>query len=145
MFTKCRKPKPQVRFDKNYEEVYITFQRGETVVIRRDLCANVDVDDRILRAAHDMSVLDSTALPQSICCPISKMPMSDPVMCADGFSYERSEIKKWMTKNNTSPITGMILKHFYLAPNHALRNTIRELIVKDDESLCVSASIEGCD
>ena len=35
-------------------------------------------------------------LPRSIMCPITNMPMCDPVMTSDGFSYERAAIQRWL-------------------------------------------------
>ena len=40
-------------------------------------------------------------------CPIGNETMIDPVMCADGFSYERLTIENWFSLgNDTSPVTG---------------------------------------
>ncbi|EOD34457.1 hypothetical protein EMIHUDRAFT_228637 [Emiliania huxleyi CCMP1516] len=44
--------------------------------------------------------------------------MSDPVMAADGHSYERSAIERWLATKSTSPMTGEALVHTFLAPNH---------------------------
>ena len=66
------------------------------------------------------------AAPPSFLCPITDKIMRDPVTCADGHSYERSEIQKWFEKQNTSPKTGSVLQDQTLTPNHALRNSIDE-------------------
>ncbi|EOD07210.1 hypothetical protein EMIHUDRAFT_62203, partial [Emiliania huxleyi CCMP1516] len=52
--------------------------------------------------------------------------MRDPVACADGHSYERVNIERWLATNNTSPRTGAQLPNNALIPNHALRNSIEE-------------------
>ena len=52
--------------------------------------------------------------------------MSDPVMAADGHSYERSAIERWLATKSTSPMTGEALVQSFLAPNHTLRRQIRE-------------------
>ena len=86
-------------------------------------------DDRIQRKAFEISALESTAhLPKSIYCPITRMPMQDPVIAADGYSYERAELLRWTSKNKTSPVTGGALDDFIM-PNHNLRSTIEELIL----------------
>merc|ERR1711964_274552 len=36
-------------------------------------------------------------------CPITMMLMTDPVIAADGHSYERTAIEKWLKDNDTSP------------------------------------------
>eukprot|EP00908_Phaeocystis_cordata_P010072 Transcript_20916.p2 GENE.Transcript_20916~~Transcript_20916.p2 ORF type:complete len:375 (+),score=152.16 Transcript_20916:242-1366(+) len=52
--------------------------------------------------------------------------MEDPVVCADGHSYERGAIEKWLQTRQTSPSTNAPLPHKNLVPNHALRNLIAE-------------------
>ncbi|EOD04211.1 hypothetical protein EMIHUDRAFT_221297 [Emiliania huxleyi CCMP1516] len=52
--------------------------------------------------------------------------MSDPVMAADGHSYERTAIERWLATKSTSPLTGGELDHTCIFPNHSLRRMIRE-------------------
>jgi hypothetical protein len=53
--------------------------------------------------------------------------MRDPVITADGQTYERMEIEKWFALGNrTSPLTGEELPSTNLLPNIALRKAIRE-------------------
>ena len=56
------------------------------------------------------------------------MPMTDPVIAADGYSYERIQIVEWFRTRQTSPYTGMQLPSKAIMPNHNLRNTISELM-----------------
>ncbi len=46
----------------------------------------------------------------------------DPVVAADGFTFEREAIEAWLKQHNTSPMTNMQLPHTSLIPNHALRS-----------------------
>ena len=64
--------------------------------------------------------------PPSFLCPIMSELMRDPVTCTDGHSYERSNISRWLSEHDTSPITGTALKSASLIPNHALRNAIQD-------------------
>lgn len=41
----------------------------------------------------------------------------DPVKTADGFRYSRSGIELWLSKNNTSPLTGLVLENLELTPD----------------------------
>lgn len=51
--------------------------------------------------------------------------MENPVVAADGYTYEESEIKKWLDENNRiSPITGEPLSHTTLTSNPDLRSKI---------------------
>ncbi|GJP56335.1 hypothetical protein CLOM_g15397 [Closterium sp. NIES-68] len=54
-------------------------------------------------------------------CPLSHERMTDPVVAADGFTYERSSIEEWLQTHDTSPSTHEPLPHKHLTPNHALR------------------------
>ena len=64
--------------------------------------------------------------PADFICPITTEVMSDPVMAADGHSYERKQIERWLATKSTSPMTGEALQHTHTFPNHALRRQIRE-------------------
>ena len=59
-------------------------------------------------------------------CPITQELMSDPVVIADGFSYERSAIEQWMEAHSTSPKTNLPLVHQYVVPNITLKIIIDE-------------------
>ncbi|EOD18362.1 hypothetical protein EMIHUDRAFT_196574 [Emiliania huxleyi CCMP1516] len=64
--------------------------------------------------------------PADFICPITTEVMAEPVMAADGHSYERRQIERWLTTKSTSPLTGGELEHLFLTPNHSLRRMIRE-------------------
>ncbi len=50
--------------------------------------------------------------------------MSDPVTDANGHSYEKAAIEQWLSNHDASPVTGALLSHKNLVPNHLLRNAI---------------------
>ena len=52
--------------------------------------------------------------------------MINPTLCADGHSYEKHDIEKWLIDNDTSPTTGMTIEN-QLIPNHTLRKAMSEL------------------
>lgn len=60
-------------------------------------------------------------------CPITHEVLRDPVVCADGHTYERSAIARWFLSSRKSPITGQNLPHSSLFPNHALRTLMKGL------------------
>lgn len=70
----------------------------------------------------------ATALipPSVFICPISQDVMCDPVVAADGYTYERDVIAAWMARHDTSPMTGLRLEHKGLTANLALRSAISE-------------------
>jgi len=65
-------------------------------------------------------------VPDGLVCPITDELMLDPVLCADGHSYERANIQAWLENHDTSPLTGVALEHKLLVPNHALRKVAEE-------------------
>ena len=64
--------------------------------------------------------------PHSFICPITYAVMRDPVMCADGHSYEREAIAQWLLTHDTNPVTNGRLPNKTLTPNFALRHAIEE-------------------
>lgn len=74
---------------------------------------------------------------EQFACPITQEVMSDPVIAADGFSYEREAIQYWFDSGNrTSPMTNMPLSNLRLTSNQTLRNLIRAAC--DDCDACRS-------
>ncbi|KAI6702502.1 hypothetical protein NL676_011638 [Syzygium grande] len=64
--------------------------------------------------------------PHHFICPISCEIMQDPHVAADGFTYEASEIRRWLSSRNASPMTNRPLSTLDLFPNQALRSMIQE-------------------
>ena len=50
--------------------------------------------------------------------------MDDPVVAADGHTYNRTDIENWFKQHNTSPLTNEPLDHQLLLPNIAIRKAI---------------------
>ncbi len=49
------------------------------------------------------SMLDIRAIEESITCPITQIPMKNPVTGSDGQTYEREAIERWLRQHRTSP------------------------------------------
>ncbi len=77
-------------------------------------------DDVIAVPQQPNSLEEKTALPGMPSCPITREPMIDPVVAADGHTYERRAIVKWMQTSNKSPLTGEVLGHSQLVSNYML-------------------------
>ena len=66
-------------------------------------------------------------------CPITLQVMDDPVVCADGYTYERSAISMWMHQLEMndgealfkSPMTNEALPRRHVFRNHVLANMIQ--------------------
>ena len=67
-------------------------------------------------------LLMERGVPDGLICPLSLEIYEDPVMAADGFSYERREIENWFARGKrTSPKTNEELPHVMLVPNREVR------------------------
>ena len=55
-------------------------------------------------------------------CPITMQGMTDPVVAADGHTYERSAIVDWMSRHKVSPITGTPFLHTNLSTDVAMQS-----------------------
>uniref|UniRef100_A0A9I9EHY7 U-box domain-containing protein n=1 Tax=Cucumis melo TaxID=3656 RepID=A0A9I9EHY7_CUCME len=52
--------------------------------------------------------------------------MNDPCVAADGYTYDRQAIEKWLQKNDNSPMTKLPLPDKNLIPNYSLLSAIVE-------------------
>ncbi len=85
--------------------------------------------------------------PNHFLCPITQGIMEDPVVTADGFSYERIAIERWFERNRhlsrvPSPLTNLPLANRSLVPNMSLKQAIdawkteierRQLLAEEEE------------
>lgn len=69
---------------------------------------------------------ESEVAPSGFVCPITLELMVDPVMAADGQSYERSAIETWLKGNDTAPKTNIPLPNKNITPNISLQQSIEE-------------------
>ncbi|XP_024996110.1 U-box domain-containing protein 33-like isoform X3 [Cynara cardunculus var. scolymus] len=66
-------------------------------------------------------------IPHYFNCPIFQEMMQDPVVAADGYTYEAEALRGWLDSgHNTSPMTNLELANSNLVPNRALKSAIQE-------------------
>jgi len=72
----------------------------------------------------------------AITCCITKAILRDPVVAADGHTYEREAILNWFEHSNRSPMTNKELDTQELKPNHAIKSILQSLVEskKKDEN-----------
>jgi hypothetical protein len=83
----------------------------------------------------DMKSLFKDKIPDEFYCPITGEIFYDPVMTADGHSYERSAIVIWLKDHDTSPITNAQLGSKNLIPNQTLKKLVREFYESNKRAL----------
>ncbi|XP_027879728.1 WD repeat, SAM and U-box domain-containing protein 1-like isoform X1 [Xiphophorus couchianus] len=87
---------------------------------------SVGLRGRLLRKIEALKAEQSgSEAPNEFLCPITTELMKDPVIAADGYSYERESIERWIGgKNKTSPMTNLPLQTTLLTPNRSLKMAI---------------------
>ena len=61
-------------------------------------------------------------MPLSLVC--LQVVMVEPVIAADGHTYERVALEEWLLEHVTSPVTGDFLAHMRIVPNVLIRGAI---------------------
>lgn len=69
-----------------------------------------------------MSNVDTNNIPQEFICPITLSIMDNPVICDDGYTYEREAIIR--LPNSLSPMTRQPINKTNLIPNRAIKDAI---------------------
>ncbi|KAM7272227.1 hypothetical protein ACFE04_026890 [Oxalis oulophora] len=78
------------------------------------------------KARDSVSRVKCTA-PNHFVCPLLKAVMNDPCVAADGYTYERIAIEKWLNEDkDKSPMTNLQLPNKRLLPNYTLLSAIIE-------------------
>lgn len=87
---------------------------------------SVGLRDHLLRRIEALKAeQNGSEAPDEFLCPITRELMKDPVIAADGYSYERESIESWIRgKNKTSPMTNLPLQTTLLTPNRSLKMAI---------------------
>lgn len=87
---------------------------------------SVGLRSKLLRKVDELkSASVCSGVPDEFLCPITRELMKDPVIAADGYSYEREAIESWInTKNRSSPMTNLPLLTTLLTPNYTLKMAI---------------------
>lgn len=98
-------------------DISLTNRRGEHCSRHSDGPRSIQVDQVELNLSQ---------IPHQFLCPITKQIMNHPVLCSDGFNYERSAIELWISSGkSTSPITNQPLMSTDFIPNKELEEKIK--------------------
>jgi hypothetical protein len=71
---------------------------------------------------------DLDSLADCFRCPISHLPLTDPVVDRGGHSYDRRSIARWLLRSHLSPLTREAMSGGDLAPNHSLRHCVEAAV-----------------
>jgi arsenate reductase-like glutaredoxin family protein len=84
--------------------------------------------DSAVPSATPVSTSPAVTVPNDYYCPIAQEIIFDPVVAADGFTYEREIIEAHLKTSNKSPMTNALLPHTHVVPNNSMRSTIRAFL-----------------
>jgi len=74
----------------------------------------------------------SMEVPEDLACPITHELMKNPVVTADGHTYEKEAIESWFRSGKkTSPYTNVKLDNTSLIPNHLVKKLIVAFLEKN--------------
>mmetsp|Transcript_18584 Transcript_18584/g.28092 ORF Transcript_18584/g.28092 Transcript_18584/m.28092 type:complete len:388 (+) Transcript_18584:551-1714(+) len=111
---------------------------NETVELNAADSPEIAVSSDVAEMPHSYDVTcdddDNDALPGMPECPITGQPMKEPVVAADGHTYERRAIARWLETSDKSPLTGATLFHKNLVTNYVLMTSIQEANVAINSS-----------
>lgn len=111
------------------EEIHDTIE--EVVNSDREEAQRAIEAARILISLNTEETDENTLeLPDEFKCPIGLDLMQDPVIAADGHSYEREKINQWFINSQRSPVTGTYLRDLNVFPNIGLRNQINSWLTQ---------------
>ncbi|CAI5470619.1 unnamed protein product [Closterium sp. Yama58-4] len=99
----------------------------------------------VVRAAWMAEMWDEDVPPAFVDC-ITQEIMRDPVITADGHSYERAAIEKWLVHHDTSPMTGKVLPPLHSTPAATAAITTTDAATAADplQGASFSPCLVGC-
>lgn len=77
--------------------------------------------------------------PDELLCPITYALFQDPVVCEDGFTYDRQAIERWLQGNGRSPMTNNPLRQKFV-PNQDMKRRVLEWKEKQQSFLVMPSS-----
>ncbi|NXX75723.1 WSDU1 protein, partial [Urocolius indicus] len=82
--------------------------------------------NKLLKKIEELRMkLMPVPIPDEFLCPITRELMKDPVIAADGYSYEKEAMENWLSSNRrSSPMTNLPLPSLLLTPNRTLKMAI---------------------
>ena len=82
-----------------------------------------------LTGGQNNIAVDTREIPDEFICPITQDVMVNPVLCSDGFIYEKAAIQEWLiSRKKTSPMTNLAIKSTKLEPQSELKKRIADFM-----------------
>ena len=111
-----------------YRGPHVSIKPGSYVDVYSD-CSSFETDDKALSFSPVIPLLKDTwylVVHLVTCMPMAQGLMRDPVIAADGHSYERTALEAWLAHHHTSPVTSLPLPHKRIVDNVLVKNAISQ-------------------
>eukprot|EP00041_Stephanoeca_diplocostata_P030523 m.925233 g.925233 ORF g.925233 m.925233 type:complete len:740 (+) comp23773_c0_seq10:155-2374(+) len=121
--------------NKNIEQTVqqiIRLEKAEIKGLQQEAAKEAKAAAAKKKLLEDRSLMDAADcdIPEEYRCPISSQLIADPVVAADGYTYERDSIAKWLETSDRSPMTNLKLSSKTLKPNRALKSAIATFVAE---------------
>lgn len=116
--TKKQKAKPARHKKKKNGREPPTLQPQRVAVVQ---CEAASAAESVVEVKTECGSPRTSTPPNVLLCPITHELMTDPVITACGFTFEREAIENWFCRSNTNPMTGSEVEHTRLIANINLR------------------------
>ncbi|EDO63689.1 AGAP005577-PA [Anopheles gambiae str. PEST] len=113
----------------NSDSTVIASGSNDRTIVVWDLTSRLSVGSHItgIRSLLFSLAVKTSEIPLEFICPITHELMKDPVYAEDGFTYERSAIREWFSREKAvSPMTNLELSTDELVENGKLKQQIED-------------------
>jgi hypothetical protein len=69
--------------------------------------------------------------------------MIEPVVAADGHTYKRYAIARWLETSSRSPLPGEIFAHTKLVPNYLLLSSLGNVVKRENVGEEISETLDA--
>jgi hypothetical protein len=107
---------------------HFTRSRGRYGSSENDCVKRARKMQPLKRKEMESNVVVDQSVPSGFICPLTLEIMFDPVLDAQGNTFERSALFQWLKHSPTSPVSRQPLNERMVTTNNALRDTIHELM-----------------
>jgi len=77
----------------------------------------------------------ANAIPTDLICPLTQKIFKEPVKSSDHITYEYQAIVKWLSLEDTSPVTGCIMEDGVLENNKEILDAVNEYLLNNPDAI----------
>ncbi|CAM8997860.1 unnamed protein product [Rhodiola kirilowii] len=104
----------------------VEIYRRDRPDLRDQILPKLEMLKEAADSIRDEAILIQSGPPSHFFCPILQEVMTEPCVAADGYTYDRNAIEKWLEKKENSPMTNLPMPSKNLIPNYTLLSAIME-------------------